>query len=469
MNDTNQGPKLEEDNQVPKADEPKSVPNLGENKQMPWENEYKQMSPKVPAPTQGYGPLRQSSSVTSETKPASAQGYSEAKEEPKQAPKVTEPKPMPMPAPKVVESKPAPMPALKVVEDKKMSKQDARKIIKIPKKKFVMVSAIIVIIILLALGAFFIMTRSSGSKNWSGGEPLMMNSGTPEENSLDILYSEKSPQYDYNRGYPEPSITDTREFMKINYSASIKTRKVEEVVNDVQNIVKGSNGRVDGVYSSKKNGYIRFIVAQSKFDTFKSQIENLTNKKLYTENISSENLLSQKQGIEEQTGNIVNTLVNLQAQKTSLDAKHAQTLNYINTEIARIRAELALIRTAIVGATNLEVLATLRSRESSYVRQETTQQQLLTSENSSYAIKSQNLESLINNENGNLTDVNKKDSQFIDNIETVNGYISVNWTSLWEMTRIFSPIPPILIVVILIIIIIFCLGRYNRIPKIELE
>jgi hypothetical protein len=432
MDETNKGLKSDEAKPiVPVSGEPKVTPSVGETKQMPWTDASKQV------PKQ------------EEVKPV--------------PPKVEEPKP----TPKSVESKPIPMPAPKQEEIKKVPMSVTRKVIKLSKKKLYIGSAIVVVVILLILVGLSMSTKSARSKSWSVGQPLMMNSIAPEAtNSLGgDSYFQKSPQY-YN---DQPSITDTREFMKINYSANIVSRKVEDTVNSIQNIVKGSDGRIDGINSSKKNGYIRFVVPQSKFDAFKSQMESLTNKKLYTENISSQNLLSQKQGIEKQTDSIANTLVNLNAQKATLDAKHTQTVNFINTEITRIRGELTGIRTAIAGATNNQALTVLRDRESSYTKQEAQQLQLLNNENSVYAIKSQNLENMISGGNNGLTIMNETDSQFTDNIETVNGYVSVNWASLWKMTRILSPIPPTVIVIVLLAIVAFCLKRYNYIPKVELE
>jgi len=441
MDETNKGLKSDEAKPiVPVSGEPKVTPSVGETKQMPWTDASKQV------------PKQEEVKPVPPKVPASTQGYVDAKEEPK-------------PTPKPVESKP--MPAPKQEEIKKVPMSVTRKVIKLSKKKLYIGSAIVVVVILLILVGLSMSTKSARSKSWSVGQPLMMDSIAPEAtNSLGgDSYFQKSPQY-YN---DQPSITDTREFMKINYSANIVSRKVEDTVNSIQNIVKGSDGRIDGINSSKKNGYIRFVVPQSKFDAFKSQMESLTNKKLYTENISSQNLLSQKQGIEKQTDSIANTLVNLNAQKATLDAKHAQTVNFINAEIARIRGELTAIRAAMSGATNDQALSVLQGRESSYAKQEDQQLQLLNNENNTYLVKSHNLENMINSENSGLTQINKVNSQFTDNIETVNGYVSVNWASLWKMTRILSPIPPTVIVIVLLAIVAFCLKRYNYIPKVELE
>jgi hypothetical protein len=83
------------------------------------------------------------------------------------------------------------------------------------------------------------------------------------------------------------------------------------------------------------------------------------------------------------------------------------------------------------------------------------------------AIQKQNLDNLIANSNNNLTNINKQDSQFTDNIETVNGSINVNWVSLWEIATIFSPISPVIIIIILIILIWIILKRSGFIPRIE--
>jgi len=110
---------------------------------------------------------------------------------------------------------------------------------------------------------------------------------------------------------------------------------------------------------------------------------------------------------------------------------------------------------------------TLRNQETSLVNQDAIQRQKLNTENSNYSTQKQNLENLIANHDGNLTDVNKQNAQFTDNIETVNGFINVRWVSLWEIATIFSPISPIIIIIILIIIVWIYLRHIGYIPRVE--
>ncbi|HEY5589195.1 MAG TPA: hypothetical protein VIK86_09615 [Candidatus Paceibacterota bacterium] len=345
-----------------------------------------------------------------------------------------------------------------------------RKVIKISKKKFTIVTVIIVVILLfVAWAAMSVVTNTFGigAREKMTGQNIVPSMPSINDN---LGSSNKGivQQPDYY-GNPQPNITDNREFLKTNYSATIKTRNVSEVIQDVTNIVKGADGRIDNSYSSEKSGRVSFVVAKSKFEQFKNQIESITNKKLYTETISSKNLLNQKQNIEEQTGNIVNTLANLQSQKTTLENSHIQTVTIINKEITRIKAELVSVREVIATSTEPLVLESFRNQESALIKQEAVQKTKLTNENNSYLAQSQNLDNLINNYNEGLTVVNKQDSQFTDNIETVNGYVDVNFVSLWEIAEIFSPIHPSIIIIILVILIWIYLKRKGTIPRVELQ
>jgi len=351
-------------------------------------------------------------------------------------------------------------------------KIDTRRVIKVSKKKLKITVIVLVVLILLFIGGFLflgIFTRQSVDSIKMTGSNMMP---TVSESVRDDYAVEKSMRVNNSGnygGYGQPDITDTREFLKTNFSAKIKTRKVADVVQEVTNIVKGSDGRVDSSNSSEKYGRVSFVVPKNKFESFKDQVENIAHQKLYTENISSQNLLSQKQNIEEQTGNIVNTLDNLQNQKATLLAKHNQTLSTINKELSRLKTEITAVETVINQTTDEAILVQLRIQENSLLKQESTQKQKLATENSAYSIQNQNLDNLINNSNNNLTNVNKQDDQFTNNIETVNGYVEVNWVSLWQMAKLFSPIHPTIVVIILVIILWIYSKRKGYIPRVEMQ
>ena len=304
-----------------------------------------------------------------------------------------------------------------------------QKTIKISRKKLVWT-----VIILIIVGLWW----AYQTPRYEILPTMMEGSGVSDTvEKSDIMY----PNY-----YREnPDITDTRQFLKTSYSADIKTRDVKDMIRDVRSIVRDVGGRIDSIQESEKYSYIGFVVPKSQFDTFRDEIESLTYKKLTTVNVSSENLLGQKQLIEEQMQNATSTLANLEKQKRALITRHNQTLADMNAELAALQSQ--------VPYPTEKVLAL---------------QQNIDSENKSYNSQNQNLTNSINQYKALITGIAKQDTQFANNIETVNGYVSVNWISYWQMARIFSPIHPSIILIILAIVLWKVLGRFGIMPKIEL-
>src|SRR6185369_15595734 len=66
----------------------------------------------------------------------------------------------------------------------------------------------------------------------------------------------------YYPGYPTPyysgdvPVTDTREFLKLNYNASMYTRDAQGLVRRVETVVRGHDGRIDSESSAPKYGYV---------------------------------------------------------------------------------------------------------------------------------------------------------------------------------------------------------------------
>ena len=342
------------------------------------------------------------------------------------------------------------------------NKQMERKVIKISKKKLIWGFVILVIVLIFWIVA---MLMSSFSTARNKGDVMSLNS-YGDSNSIIPEMMPPNNYDDYRYQDQNSSITDTREFMKTSYSSTIKTRNVSDVIKQVKNIVKGADGRVDEINTSEKYGRVRFVVAKSKFDDFRDEIESITHKKLYTESISSNNLLNEKQGIEGQILDANQSLDSLISQRTELNNNHTKIVNSINKELSKINDELVKVRAIISVEKNPQISASLRTQETSWVGQQSYQKKKLSDENNMYVSKLQNFDAMINNASNNLTDANKKDIKFGDNIETVNGYVSAQWVSIWEMAVIFSPIHPTWIIIILIIAG-FILFR-KRMPKVEI-
>ncbi len=340
-----------------------------------------------------------------------------------------------------------------------------RRVIRISKTKF----TILVIIVVVVIGVAWFMnvaSRGLGGMMYSNSfNSPRIDSQSQSINSIPSISMMRPEYYNNNNG----DITDTREFMKTSYSATIQTRDVSKVVNDVKNIVKGADGRVDNIQSGEKYGSITFVVPKTNFDSFRDQVEALTHRKLYTENISSQNLLTTKQSIEERTTSVEVSLASLNTQRTALEKRHTETMGGYNTELSRIQAQISVIGTSIANVSSSPdsraIIASLQSQEEVLLSQEAAMRQKISSENISYSSKKQSLDSQIANQNSNLASVKQDDTNFGNNIETVSGSVSANWVSMWQLACIYSPISPVWIIIILIILIWMYLGHKRYVPK----
>ncbi len=275
---------------------------------------------------------------------------------------------------------------------------------------------------------------------------------------------------DYYRGgygYGQPDITDTREFLKLSYNAQIKSLDVSKTIRDVKGAVREVEGRIDGEQSSEKNGYVSFVVPKARFDEFRDTVESITNKKLYTENVSSQNLLNQKQGIEQQMQNATATLAAYEKQKKDIDSKHTVTINSIKKELTTIQAQLVTVRQNINNAQDESQRAAYQSEESVLVNRQAVLVANQSTENEKYKAQTQSIDAQIKYAKDRIAGVEKQDTQFGNNIETVTGYVSVNQISWWDYVTALSPIHPAAIAIVILLVIGFFLYKKGYTPKIE--
>ena len=325
-----------------------------------------------------------------------------------------------------------------------------RKIIKISRKN-------VVIFILVVIVGLILLNKNDYPRNY------INNIATKMESTSGISMPFVPDAYPNEIS----SIRDTREFMKVNYGAEIKTRDVKDVMGDVKNAIRDADGRIDNLNETPKYGYINFVIPKNNFNNFRAEIESLTNEKLYIENTSLQNLLTQKQSIEQQKESATASLAELQKRQKDLAAQHTQVANNLQKELTTTQNQLAVVRATISTTSDVNELTTLRNQEYSLSQKEASLRQNLNSENTAYAVNSQSIKNQINDVNAQLANIEKQDVEFTDNVETVNGYISVNWISLWNMAKIFSPIHPTIIIIILVLLAWYYLNRKNYLPSIE--
>ncbi len=265
----------------------------------------------------------------------------------------------------------------------------------------------------------------------------------------------------------QTDITDTREFLKIRYSGTIQTRNVSDTVREVRNTIRSYEGRIDEEEISPKIGQIRFVVAKSVFEAFRSEIESTTHKKLYSESISSENRLASKQEIEEKMDIATSSLEDLMIQKVNLDTQHTQILNAIQSELTSVQAQYATVKENMKYIEDEERLASMEATQITLSEKIRSIQNSLSNENSRYVRESQNLKNAVESAESTIENVEAQDENFTNNIETVNGYITVHWIGLWGLAKVFSPLHPTVVSILLILLMWVYLSRKGYTPRFE--
>ena len=266
------------------------------------------------------------------------------------------------------------------------------------------VSWLTIILALLAIGTFIAIsnpgTHYVTPMGIRGGVPSSVGgAGSP----MSAPMMDTSVYYPYPNPNPNVPVTDTREFMKVNYSAAMRTGDVPGLARRVETTVRGFVGRIDQESSSDQYGYVTFAVPQSKYDAFRTELESLVGSRFLSVSVSSQNLLPQKVSIEEQ-------------QKQA------------DTSLAGYVAS----RKQLVSAHTAAVLA-LQARTDAAAQQE------LASENASYAAQLRIVDANIKSAQDWQKAVRTQDQKLLDSVATVTGTVSIQWISLWDTILLYLP------------------------------
>lgn len=244
--------------------------------------------------------------------------------------------------------------------------------------------------------------------------------------------------------YPEPGsdipITDTREFIKKDYSATIRTRHVEEITQRIQTIARGFDGRVDNSRSSKQWGFVSFVIPASKLDSFRIEIRSLTSTRLFVEEIVAENLLSQKQSIEQQQQGVEKTLAQLRDDREKLKIGHQRIVTSIQSKIDKIENDLLAIEIKLDVISDPAQRKEIKIQQEKLLNEKEAFETDLAKENMAYAKKLNVLGAQILDSEASLDGLIKQDQKLIDTVATVRGTILLNWVSIWSIIQLYAPI-----------------------------
>jgi Domain of unknown function (DUF4349) len=237
----------------------------------------------------------------------------------------------------------------------------------------------------------------------------VMESGAQSAPSAGMI---RPDYYPYPYPNPEVPVTDTREFLKVYYNASMQTRDVPALTRRVETTVRGYDGRIDNESSADKYSYVSFALPQSKYDAFRAELEGLVGSRFIKLNISSQNLLSQKVSIEEQQKQADTTLSSYKAARQKIVNAHASALQSLQTKI--------------------DATSATSSERASLEKQ-------LANENASYTFQLSAADANIKYAQDWVKGVQTQDATLLANVATVNGTVSIQWISLWDIALLYLP------------------------------
>src|SRR3989344_3367434 len=245
--------------------------------------------------------------------------------------------------------------------------------------------------------------------------PMMggsMEFGAPSMPTRDMSDMSVTPDsYPYPYPGSTPDAGDTREFLKTNYSAGMLTRDLSRLAGRVATAVRGHGGRIDQESVSPKYGYVSFVVPMSRYEAFRPELESRVGSRFLQVSITSENLLPQKQSIEEQQKQADSALADYKAARVRLVAAHT-------SRIAALQAQIAANPTP-------SDLASLEVQ--------------LANENAAYQSRLANADANIKYAQDWQKAVATQDKALLDNLATVQGTVSLHWISVWELVQLYLP------------------------------
>lgn len=238
---------------------------------------------------------------------------------------------------------------------------------------------------------------------------------------------------------PEVPASDSRQFLKTDYSASAETRNVPKLVGRLQALVKGYDGRVDGLRSSKDSGSVEFVVPDGRFESFRSEVTSLVGERFFTEFVATENLLPEKRAIEDQERQARSALTQLKAEREKVGKDHAQAVASLQGQIGSVNRELKEIEAQLQVTLNLDQRASLEARKQELVKTRGNLQARLSEENWRYQDELTRLEAQVRAAEGEIESAKMQNGRLLDTVATVRGTISVSRINLWEAATRYVP------------------------------
>ncbi len=242
-----------------------------------------------------------------------------------------------------------------------------------------------------------------------------------------------------NFGASEIPTTDNREYLKTDYSASVQTNKVQELTGRLQTTIRGFDGRIDSTYNYSNQGYISFVIPASRVDAFRQEVKTIAGARFYTENLSSQNMLSDKRSLEDQQKQNNDNIKQLTASRDQLTVSHNQSVTSLNSQISTIAKEMAGLKTEAATNINYDRQVQIAARQEELQKQTKVLNSRLAAENNNYASQISSLDYQTSDAQRNLAQLDKQTGELIDTVATVRGNISISYISFWQKVDAYLP------------------------------
>ncbi len=272
--------------------------------------------------------------------------------------------------------------------------------------------------------------------NNSMGKENYLARDSKVQNGQNIMAPEYMPPYPRELNVP---IDDSREFLKTDYGAKILTRNISDKLLQIQNTARGLGGRIDGINSSEHWGTINFSIPSDKLEIFRNSIKSLVPSRFIKESISQENLLPQKQSIENQKKETDKQLAQLKKQRDEIVSNHRNVLATIYSQITKLDQEIKELKIKADITSDSLLHQQFEDQIKDLSKQENTLNNQIINENNKYSMDLSSIDSQINSSNDNLEYIKNQDLNLINTVETVHGTITLNWISIWGVILLYIP------------------------------
>jgi DNA repair exonuclease SbcCD ATPase subunit len=223
----------------------------------------------------------------------------------------------------------------------------------------------------------------------------------------------------------------------------------------VESLVTDKEGRIDSSNISKNYASISFVIPKSELSDFKDELKTYTSAKLYTQTTSSQNLLGEKKNLERSQDATKSTKSSFEEQKKQMETEYAKNSAVLTATIASKNAQLKTTSTSLIKRENQLNTATdtilisefasqaqeLRRSKSVLINEIQSLNSQLVNLTSNYTSQITTLTANIGQQANNLASLGEQTENFLDKVETVEGYVSIENVTYLQLFDIYSPIP----------------------------